>query len=450
MFLKHIDISQVRSIDHIALDFGGPSGSKAKSAIRQRTVLLGENGCGKSTALRAIALVLAGSDALNELLKEPARWVRNGKKEARISAVLATKTGQEREISLTLRPEWTLRQTLSKNEKNLHELDAALAHSKRNYFTLGYGVTRRPAYSAQEFSQIAERGLEHPRARGLATMFSPEATLVSFEQWAMDMDYRSGSAEGSSSAFLRSALAKLLPGMEFDRIDRKSRELFFKTADGAIPFKQLSDGYQNMANWCGDVLYRITNTFEDYKKPLATRGVLLIDELDLHLHPVWQRKLLDFIGAALPNMQLIATSHSPMVAQQLRENELYVVERPGAKAGSGIRAVPGDPSQLGLSQLMSPMFGIDSPESERVEVLRSKARTARASLSRGESSELAELAPLEVLPTALQRQLLATTELTEAVARASGGTVPKLDLATLRQKIGQQIKSAALRVKVPK
>ncbi len=87
MFLKHIEI-----------DFTGPQnvrpGTRAaaktagKTAIRQRTVLLGENGRGKSSALRAIALVLAGSDALTDLLKEPARWVRSGKKEGRIQAVL--------------------------------------------------------------------------------------------------------------------------------------------------------------------------------------------------------------------------------------------------------------------------------------------------------------------------------------------------------------------------
>lgn len=447
MFLKHIEINQIRSIDRIDVDFSA-SRAPSKNPIRGRTVLLGENGSGKSTALRAIALVLAGSDALNELLKEPARWVRSGKKEGRISAVLTTKEGQDRDISLTLRPEWSLRQTLSKNEANLQALDSALAHTPRNFFTLGYGVTRRPAYSAQEFSQVAERGLDHPRARGMATMFSPEATLVSFEQWAMDLDYRTGGSSGTGllgNAALRSALNQLLPGMSFDQIDRKNRELRFKTVDGSIPFKQLSDGYQNMANWCGDVLYRITNTFDDYKTPLKTRGVLLIDEIDLHLHPAWQRLLVDFIAKTLPNMQLIATSHSPLVAQQLRENELYVVERHSPQAGSGIRAVPGDPSQLGLSQLMSPMFGIDSPESVRVEELRAKARGARPSLSPGERGELAHLAPLEVLPQALQRQLKASAELTEALALASGKAVPQLDLAKLRQNLGQQIKRAALR-----
>ena len=106
MFLKHLEISQLCAIDHIEIDFTRPqnirtatrAAAKAagKTTIRQRTVLLGENGCGKSAALRAIALVLAGSDALTELLKEPARWVRSGKKEGHIRAVLIAQDGAER------------------------------------------------------------------------------------------------------------------------------------------------------------------------------------------------------------------------------------------------------------------------------------------------------------------------------------------------------------------
>ncbi|MGE0330709.1 MAG: AAA family ATPase [Ramlibacter sp.] len=430
MFLKSIEISNVRSIDNIELDFR-LDGNK----VRQRTVMLGENGCGKSTALRAIALLLAGSDALTELLREPERWVRNGRKQARIAATLGTQRDGDRAIELLLEPGWTLRQTLKENEAGLAALDQALAHTPRNYFAMGYGVTRRPAMDSKEFSQVSERGFAHPRSRAFATMFSPEASLVSLEQWAMDLDYREGTA---ATAVLRAAMSKLLPGMTFHAIDRKRRELLFKTVDGMVPFRQLSDGYQNIANWCGDMLYRITTTFEDYKSPLKTRGVLLIDELDLHLHPVWQRRLMDFLQSALPNLQIIATSHSPIIAQQLREGELYVVERPTPRKGSCVRPVAGDPSQLTLTQLLSPMFGIESPESLRVQTLREKSRIGQ--LSDQGRSELAQLAPLDELPKAMRQQVKAAEELKLALAQASGNALPKLDTAQLRKRIGEQIK----------
>jgi predicted ATP-binding protein involved in virulence len=434
MFLKSIEIRDLRSIKQLRLDF-----STDDKKLRKWTLLLGENGCGKSTALRAIALLLAGSDSLAELLKEPDRWIRNKKEQASITGVLLNQAGETRQISLILRRGLNIRETLKYNEEGLSELDAALKYTERNYFVMGYGVTRRPSMSAKEFSQISERGLTHERARSLATMFAPEATLVSFEQWAMDIEYRGGD---SAVSVLRSAMSKLLPGMRFEGIDRKRRELIFKTADGNVPFQQLSDGYQNMANLCGDILYRITQVFEDYRSPLKTRGLLLIDELDLHLHPIWQRQLVNFLSTALPNLQIICTSHSPMIAQQLRENELYVVERTSARAGSTIRAVVGDPSRLSLTQLMSPMFGIESTDSMRIQKLRQRAKTKNAKLTTEDRDELAQVVRETQLPEAMLQQVKTAEELTLAISKVAKIDHPKLDPERLRARIVSKIRLA--------
>lgn len=428
MFLKHAAISNLRSIADLRIDFSTAKGT------RRRTVLLGENGCGKSTALRAIALALAGSDALAELLKDPARWVRTKKAEARIELRLLTKDGNERDVCLVLRPEWKLRDALKHNEEGLGLLDSALEHTTRSWFVLGYGVTRRPTVSKFASPGRSDGPFSHPRARGLATMFDSDATLVSFEQWAMDLEYRGGE---SATETLRVAMRRLLPGMTFDHIDRKRREVLFKTVDGLVPFQQLSDGYQNVANWCGDVLYRISTAFEDREDPLRTRGLLLVDEIDLHLHPIWQRRLMDFLGKAMPNMQIVATSHSPLIAQQLREGELYVVERPTRRAGSRIRQVLGDPSRLTLPQLLSPVFGIDSADSARVQALRQKARSKR--LSSRDKQELAELPVLDDLPPVVREQIRATEEMTLALSKLAGSDSPRLDPEQLRRRLGKKI-----------
>ena len=149
----------------------------------------------------------------------------------------------------------------------------------------------------------------------------------------------------------------------------------FRTVDGEVPLNQLSDGYQNMAAWCGDLLYRITEAFPDRKDPLATRGVLLIDELDLHLHPVWRRQLVDFLSALLPNFQFIATTHSALTAQQSGEGELFVIRREGAKQRPVLVPFVGEPRLMQLHQLlMSPMFGLESMDSVAVEKARDTAR----------------------------------------------------------------------------
>lgn len=454
MFLKQLEISQIRAIEHAALDFRGESAAGA-GAMRQRTVLIGDNACGKSTVLRAAALVLAGTEALNAAgaqpgwLGEPATWVRNGQKQGHIRAVLTPEKGADITVALTLQPGWSLRQTLAKNQKSLQALDAALAQSARRYFTLAYGASRRPSRLAQVGASSkaasapanAARASASPLQRSgqLAGLLSPDAALVAFEPWAAGL-----SAPGKAA--LRALLKALLPGVAVAGIDASGGQVVFKTADGSIPFAQLSLAHQTLIAWCGDLLYRVGQAFGAAASPLKTSGLLLLDELELHLHPLHQRGVLVALSAALPNLQIMATSHSPMVVQQLRPGELVLLERATPQRGATARVVQGDPSQLTLGQLMAPMFGIDSTDSTRVAALRSRARSSPGLLAARDHIELASLSPIHQLPPALQAQLQATTELTEAVARSAGQRAPKLDPAKLREKMGERIQSAALRV----
>ncbi len=383
MFLTRVALRDVRSIESLDLDLRSSEGG-----TRRWTLLLGENGCGKSSALRAIGLLLAGSEALPDLLGDPDAWIRNGAKQCRIEGTLSTATGETRDISLVIDRGDGVKKIFARNHSSLESLDAAIAHADRNYFVLGYGVSRRPSVSMSRATFPDERS-RSPRAQGMATMFSPESALVSLEQWAMDLDYRKGKR---SLDAVRHALNQLLPDMQFARIDRKLRQIVFDTVDGEVPLGQLSDGYQNMAAWCGDLLYRITEAFPDRKDPLSTRGVLLIDELDLHLHPVWRRKLVDFLSGTLPNFQFIATTHSALTAQQCGEGELYVIRREGKQQRPTLVPFVGEPRKMMLHQLLvSPMFGLATLDSVEVERARSTVRrlsTRKSALTGAEKKQL--------------------------------------------------------------
>lgn len=377
MYLSRIALTHVRSMASLAIDFGAADASAGTN--RRWTLLLGENGCGKSTVLRAIALLMAGSDALPELLGDADAWIRNGARQCRIEGTLVTAKGEPREIALELHRGDSLRAIFERNRVSLEALDAAIRHADRNYFVLGYGVSRRPPDSQVRLSAPLDDAGRSMRARALASMFSPDATLVSLSRWAMDLDYRRGDA---ALGPIRAALDQLMRGMRFTRIDKESGQLIFTTVDGEVPLNQLSDGYQNMAAWCGDMLYRITEAFPDRKDPLSTRGVLLIDELDLHLHPVWRRQLVDFLSALLPNFQFIATTHSALTAQQSGEGELFVIRREGSKQQPTLVPFVGEPRLMMLHQLlMSPMFGLESTDSVVVETARNTARQLEAKRS---------------------------------------------------------------------
>lgn len=386
MFLSRVSISNVRSIESMQIDFTADAQHN-----RRWTLLLGENGCGKSSVLRSIALLLAGSDALPELLGQPDGWIRNGTSRCRIVGELRTAGGEARTVGLELRRGDSLRETFERNAESLAALDAAIRHSDRNWLVLGYGVSRSLSPNGSS-AAISEDTSRPARARGLASMFSPDAALVPLQQWAMDLEYRRGKAALQP---LKTALDRLLPDMSLRGIDKKRRQLVFRTVDGLVPLDQLSDGYQNMAAWCGDLLFRLTEAFPDRKDPLGARGLLLIDEIDLHLHPVWRRRLVDFLSQTLPNFQFVATTHSALTAQQSGEGELYVIRRDAEGRRPDLVPFVGEPRKMMLHQLlMSPMFGLESMDSVQIEGARRRVRqlsAKRVTLSPVERTELAQL-----------------------------------------------------------
>lgn len=380
MYLRRIEIENLRAIRELTLDFG------TTTQTRRWTVLLGENGCGKSTVLKAIGLVLAGSDALAELLEDPDAWVRNGAKIARVRAEITTAQGETRNLLLEIHRGDRRDAVIRRNQKGLALLDAAIDKADRNYFVAGYGAFRRPPDPLS--SSKSGRRARISRADNIGTLFSAASELMSVEQWAFELDYREGK-EGRK--VIAEALGSLLPGMSFSRIDKKEFAIWMNTQDGEVRLRNLSEGYQAMAAWAGDILYRMTETFSDWKSPLHSRGVLIIDEMDLHLHPVWKRSFVDFLNRAFPNLQIIATTHSPLSIQQCGEGELFVIKREGASPPTLIE-FKGDPSKLRLSELfLSPLIGLETLDSPKVAALRQEARTIELSRSKRSSSDIKRL-----------------------------------------------------------
>jgi hypothetical protein len=379
VFLKRIALENVRSLEHLDL-----STTTQEDKPRDWTFLLGENGTGKTTLLRSIALVLAGSEALPELLGPPADWVRLGAKEARIHADLTTAEGEPRSAELVIGADDTIRDVYGRNAELLEQLDAAFRHTTRSYFTVGYGVSRRPA--EEEGQTIVGKGgmFRNPRARSVATLFSPHATLTSLETWAMDLDYR---RDGGFKT-VQTAIDTLLPGVTLSRIDRERRELVFDTPDGPMPYRLLSEGYRNVAAWTGDLLYEITEVFGDFEDPFSARGLLLIDEVDLHLHPVWQRGLMRFIEQRFPNFQVVATTHSPLTVHQAGDGELFFLRRDEPHEPAKLYEYEGAPRNLMLHQLLaSPLFGLDTLDSVPVEEKKAEYRRLRDAARRTPAQE---------------------------------------------------------------
>lgn len=372
MFLRRVVIENIRSIKHLELNC-----LDAKRQTRRWTLLLGENGCGKSTILRSIALALVGSEALTEILREPDSWIRSGESFGKVSLELATADGKPRHTELVLRRGVGLSSVLRENDRSLRALDAALKHSPRNYLTLGYGASRRIHTEAATGASPDRSGpARSPRARGVATLFFPDAALEPLEPWILSLESQK---KGAGAAMMRAIDEHLLPDITFRHVDLKAGKLIFATPDGDTPLALLSDGYQEVASWTGDLLRNVSTIFRDHKNPLQARGLLIIDELDLHLHPVWQRRLRSFLESTLPNMQFVASTYSPLAAQQSGPGELHIVRRPTPKSPSKVQVFEGTPRDMMIHQvLVSPIFGLTTGDSKAVQDKRAAYRRIAA------------------------------------------------------------------------
>ena len=195
----------------------------------------------------------------------------------------------------------------------------------------GYGAGRRLGAAI-----LSEPGSDD----STATLFSDKADLRNPEEWLLRLDYAASKPSHikAKRAARLNQVKGLLLGFLLDVDDIRlttaestnpTSRAEFKTPYGWVPLKQLGYGYQTLITWVADLASRMVERYPDSPDPLAEPAVVLVDEIDLHLHPIWQRKLIGFLTERFSNTQFIATAHSPLVAQAAADATLAVLRREG-------------------------------------------------------------------------------------------------------------------------
>ena len=128
---------------------------------------------------------------------------------------------------------------------------------------------------------------------------------------------------------LKSELFPEIKGFKFGRYELENDQVSvrFETIDGDMRFDELGFGYQTTLTWLADFCKRMFELYPDAENPLHEEAVVLVDEIDLHLHPKWQRDLVPTLSKIFPNVQFIVTTHSPHVLQSMEDVNLYVLRR---------------------------------------------------------------------------------------------------------------------------
>ena len=170
--------------------------------------------------------------------------------------------------------------------------------------------------------------------------------------------------------------------------------LEFLTPFGWVPMMQLGYGYRTVIAWVVDLVSRLVERYPDSKDPLAEPAVVLVDEIDLHLHPKWQRTIISYLTERFPNTQFIVTAHSPLIVQAAAgvEANLALLRREGDRV-----VIDNDVDRIRnwrIDQILtSELFGLDSARPPQLDekLAERRAILSKSKLSKGDKESLDRL-----------------------------------------------------------
>ncbi|MBD2511280.1 AAA family ATPase [Nostoc muscorum FACHB-395] len=135
-------------------------------------------------------------------------------------------------------------------------------------------------------------------------------------------DYRDKQLEA-----VRQAISSLIPEFSNLRVERSPLRMTVRKRSEKLIVNQLSDGEKCLLAMVGDLARRLAIANPGLTEPLGGEGVVLIDEIELHLHPKWQREIIPALTRTFPNCQFIVTTHSPQVISQVKPEGIYILEK---------------------------------------------------------------------------------------------------------------------------
>lgn len=264
-------------------------------------------------------------------------------------------------------------------------------------FLVAYGASRKPGETIDTHEST--------------TLLNEQTPLLGAEQWYIEYDYAAARTNSEQAkdrlTAIRKTLIDLLPDVDDLRITGLDTQPPRPTLEAHTPYgwvrvRDLSLGYRTLMAWVVDFAARMFARYPTSPNPLAEPAVCLVDEIDLHLHPAWQRKLIAYLDERFPATQFIVTAHSPLVVQAAEHAKVAVLRR---HEGEDFVTIHNDLESVRgwrVDQILtSDLFGLDGSRSPRLnELARERAALlGKPALDDADRARLDELRhELEALP----------------------------------------------------
>jgi hypothetical protein len=357
--IERIEIRDFKSIETLSIKFPIP-----QSEDQAWLMLLGENATGKSSILQAVALALMGQAHANSLGLDARSFLRHNAKNPEGSV----------EIHLT---------NLNSPVRMKFGKDIAgfqITPTKPKVLLLGYGATRllpRPGLGESDQNKYIR----------IKNLFDPTAPLNDADTWLSDKTKVPQDKFEEVAGGLREAL--LLP-LNVEP-DREHGYVEFVYPNDRMRLAELSDGYQSVIAMVADIAFCV---FEKWGSIKDAEAIVLLDEIEVHLHPRWKMTIVERLRRCFPRLSFIVTTHDPLCLRGLRKNEIMVLRRDAAGAISPLTDIP-DLDGFRADQLLtSPLFDLVTTRGPQTE--KDRARYAELLEKKQRSlSEEAEYRELE-------------------------------------------------------
>lgn len=313
-------------------------------------IFVGINGTGKSSALEALRIAIGslflGVDKYKDKIASPGISqddVRLARLEQQYPVVISSKgmiedfsaDGASRTVEIEWERSLTTKggATRSANAKEMKEASVRMQEAIRKHKEI-HNIPLVAYYSTDRFKkEKKDVGVEPDgsRLRGYYNALDPLTDIKFF----LDLYYTetlSALQHDTPSVILQAVNEAVKKCIDCDDLmfDIKRQELLLIQRDThqGIPFHLLSDGVRSMLALVMEMAFRcyLLNPHLGKEAAVLTSGVVLIDEIDLHLHPAWQKRVVKDLQAAFPHIQFIVTTHAPLVIGSLRDGKIFTIK----------------------------------------------------------------------------------------------------------------------------